>query len=143
MQLKLYYDFANPTSQVGDASIRASNQMAPGSDGQSYEREHIYELQSGPCCPCFVSRILLMPCFIVAAFINQFQLDSNLKTLWNVAQTSDFCHWVNDQITSNPVTLKLVACLPYNGERKYMPQLNVSVHLFVPRSMFDQYPRAS
>ena len=41
-QRNIFYDFANPTSAVGDASIMARVM----SSSQGYEREHIYELQS-------------------------------------------------------------------------------------------------
>ena len=143
MQRDTFYDFANPTSQVGDASIRALTMRAPGSDSNSYGREHIYELQSSSCSPFSMSPILLMPCFIVAGFIDQFQLDSQLKALWNVAPTSDFCTWVTNNIITQQVVLDLVDCLPFNANRKYMPWLNVRIHLFVPRSIFDQYARAS
>ena len=81
----------------------------------------------------------------VVEFINEFQQDDDLQELWNVAQNSDFCAWTGQYIYNQPVILNLVACLPYNGiaNRKYMPWLNVWIHLFVPRSTFDQYVRAS
>lgn len=125
MQQNIFYDFANPTSQVGDASIGALTARAPGSDTNSYGREHIYELQSSPCGSFSVSRILLKQWFIVAEFINEFEQDDDLKSLWNTAATSDFCTWTASNIYNQPVILNLVACLPYNANRKYMPWLNV------------------
>ena len=74
--------------------------------------------------------------FPVVEFVNEFQQDDELVELWNVAPNSDFCTWAGNYIYSQPVILNLVACLPYNANRKYMPWLNVRIHSLVLYSIF-------
>ncbi|KAF9034676.1 hypothetical protein BDZ89DRAFT_1036404 [Hymenopellis radicata] len=103
----VFYDYANPTSAVGDASMTGLTARAPGSNSDSYGREHIYELQT------------------IADFIKEFEEDPELQSLWDVAgQNVDFCTWVTNNIITNQVIVDLVNCLPRNQDRKYMPWLN-------------------
>ena len=69
--------------------------------------------------------------FLVADFINEFQQDDDLVSLWNTAPNADFCNWVAHNITNQPVILNLVSCLPYNADPKFMPWLNVRLSCIV------------
>ena len=76
----------------------------------------------------------------VVDFVNEFEEDDDLITLWAVpGATVNFCQWTENYIYNNQVILDLVECLPYNQNRKYMPWLNVRAHFHAQYQISNTY----
>ena len=74
----------------------------------------------------------------VVDFVNEFEEDDDLVTLWATSGLT-FCNWTREYIYNNPVTLDVVACLPSNKNRKYMPWLNVRAHFHAQYQISNTY----